>query len=416
MKVEIVTIGDELLIGQTIDTNSAYLGKQLNHLGLDVCWKSAVADKRERIIEGLELAESRADLIVVTGGLGPTKDDITKYTVCEYFDDTLEFNLEAYDNLKRLYASYGKLVLNDLNKKQADLPSKCKVMVNESGTASGMRFERNGKIFVFFPGVPYEVRHLTEARLIPFLQEREQDFYIIHLTVQTYGVPESELSIKLEHFEATLPEGIQLAYLPDFAKVKLRLTGKSENSVWLEENMNSNFNVLKMLVKEAIISEDDTDLLETVASILLSRGKTISTAESCTGGMIANNITNIAGSSAYFKGATIAYHNDVKMEELGVSEEVLQENGAVSEPVVIQMARAAREKYQTDFAISCSGIAGPGGGSERKPIGTVWLAVTDGYDTFTNVYHFKGNRLKVKEQTVYACLLSLYTNFLKNKE
>ncbi len=414
MIVEIITIGDELLIGQTIDTNSAFLGKHMNSLGHDVFWKSAVSDTKESIIDALSLAESRAELIIVTGGLGPTKDDITKYAVCDYFDDHLEFNLLAYENLVRLSASYGKLVLNDLNKKQADIPSKCTVMVNEVGTASGMKFERDGKIFVFFPGVPYEVHYLTEHRLIPYLREFKQDYFISHKTVLTYGVPESELSIKLEHFEATLPEGLQLAYLPDFAKVKLRLTGKGKDKIFIQQNMERNFNVLKMLVKEAIISEDDTEILEKIAELLQFSGKTISTAESCTGGLLAHTLTNVAGSSAFFKGATVAYHNDVKSNELGVLEEVLEENGAVSEPVVIQMAKAARLKYQSDFALATSGIAGPSGGSEQKPVGMVCLAVTNGYDTFTKVCHFKGNRLKVKEQSVFAALLLLYTNFLKN--
>ncbi len=416
MVVEIITIGDELLIGQTIDTNSAYLGKHLNLLGHDIFWKSAIADKKESILEALALAESRAELIIITGGLGPTKDDITKYAVCDYFDDYLEFNLLAYDNLVKLNAAHGKLILNDLNKKQADLPSKCEIMVNETGTASGMKFERDDKIFVFFPGVPYEVKYLTEHRLIPFLKEFKQDFFIEHKTVLTYGVPESELSMKLEHFEATLPEGFQLAYLPDFAKVKLRLTAKGKDKSFLKENMKRNFDVLKMMVKEAIISEDDTEILEKIVELLQIAGKTVSIAESCTGGLLAHTLTNVAGSSSFFKGGTIAYHNDVKSNELEVSEQVLEENGAVSEPVVIQMSKAARLKYQSDFGLATSGIAGPGGGSEHKPIGMVWLAVTDGYDTFTKVCHFKGNRLKVKEQSVFAALLLLYTNFLKNKD
>ncbi len=413
MVVEIITIGDELLIGQTIDTNSAFLGKKLNLLGHDIHWKSAIADKKESILEALKLAESRSELIIVTGGLGPTKDDITKYTVCDYFDDHLEFNNLAYENLVRLQASHGNLILNDLNKKQADLPSKCEVMVNEAGTASGMKFEQNGKIFIFFPGVPYEVKYLTEHRLIPYLKEFKQDYFIEHKSVLTYGIPESELSMKLEHFEATLPEGIQLAYLPDFAKVKLRLTAKGKEEKFLKDNMKRNFDVLKMLVKEAIISEDDTEILEKIAEQLLFSGKTISTAESCTGGLLANTLTNVAGSSNFFKGATVAYHNDVKSNELDVGSELIEENGAVSEPVVIQMAKSARLKYETDFALATSGIAGPSGGSEQKPVGMVWLAVTDGYDTFTKVCHFKGNRLKVKEQSVFAALLLLFSNFLK---
>ncbi len=416
MVVEIITIGDELLIGQTIDTNSAYLGKHLNLLGHDIFWKSAIADKKESIIQALKLAESRAELIIVTGGLGPTKDDITKYAVCDYFDDHLEFNNEAYENLIRSKAAHGKLILNHLNKKQADLPSKCDVMVNEAGTACGMKYEREGKIFVFFPGVPYEVHYLTEHRLIPFLKDFNQDYFIEHRTVLTYGVPESELSIKLEHFEATLPEGIQLAYLPDFAKVKLRLTAKGKDKNSLQDNMSRNFDVLKMLVKEAIISEDDTEILEKIADSLQFSGKTVATAESCTGGLLANTLTNVAGSSSFFKGATIAYHNDVKVNELDVKKSDIEENGAVSEPVVIQMAKAARIKYQTDFALSISGIAGPSGGSEQKPVGMVWLAVTNGYDTFTKVSHFKGDRLKVKEQSVFAALLLLYTHFLKKEK
>ncbi len=374
MKAEIITIGDELLIGQVIDTNSAWLGQSLSAIGITLYQRSACGDTKEQILDCLHDATKRSDIIILTGGLGPTKDDITKQTLCEFFNTSLIQNdkvLEWVNNIFRLR----KTPMLDINLQQAMVPENCEVLWNRSGTAPGMWFDVNNKIYISLPGVPFEMKTIFAEEAVPLLKQKFELPFIYHRTFQTCSIGESFLAEKIKHIEAALPSHIKLAYLPSVGAVRLRLSAYGTDKNLLEQEVATIANQFYETIGEYIFGEGDDSLPQVIGILLNSKEKTIATAESCTGGYIAHQITSIAGSSKYFTGSIVSYDNKIKQQELNVSNEILQQHGAVSEPCVIQMAQAIIEKFGVDYAIATSGIAGPDGGTEEKPVGTVWIAV-----------------------------------------
>lgn len=371
---EIITIGDELLIGQVIDTNSAWMGQKLNSIGVKVKQITSVSDDAEHIIAALTEARKRADLIFITGGLGPTKDDITKITLCRYFNTTLRFDEKSFEVITEIFKARGRGV-TDTNRKQAEVPSNCEVLLNKWGTAPGMWFDDEGKVFVSMPGVPYEMKGIMENEVLPRLIDRFKLPPIQHRTILTQGIGESNLSDLISSWEDKLPPYMKLAYLPSPGMVRLRITANGTDESALRTEMESEVQKLISIAGEYIYGFEEEKLESIVGNLLRQQGKTLSTAESCTGGYIAHKITTIPGSSDYYIGSVIAYANRIKEKFLDVDPKIFEVHGAVSEQAVTAMAEHVKEKFGTDYAIACSGIAGPGGGTEEKPVGTVWLAL-----------------------------------------
>ncbi len=394
----IITIGDEILIGQIVDTNSAWLGQELGKAGIRVNHRSSVGDNKEHIIQALNEAKKYADIIITTGGLGPTRDDITKHTFCEYFDTSLVLNEQVLEWVTRIF-SMRKLPMIESNKQQAMVPANCDVLFNKSGTAPGMWFENDGKIFISMPGVPFEMKNIFEQECMPRIRNKFVLPSIIHRTIQTSSIGESFLAKKIEAWENALPDHIFLAYLPSVGQVRLRLSGYGTNQSMLEKEMSAIIEDLYKIAGEFIFGEEDDSLQSVVGALLKEKGKTLSTAESCTGGYLAHLITSVPGSSSYYRGSIISYANDVKINELGVSEDILKTAGAVSEACVKQMAEGARKKLKTDYAIATSGVAGPDGGSPEKPVGTVWIAVSTPDQTIAAPYQMGDNRERTINRT-----------------
>ncbi len=404
MIAEIITIGDELLIGQVVDTNSAFIASRLNDAGIHVHQITSVSDKREHIIEALRNAAQKADIILMTGGLGPTNDDITKLTLCEYFNVGLRFDAEAYKDVEYVFKIRGREV-TEVNRRQADLPENCTALPNKNGTAPGMWFDVDGKIYISMPGVPYEMKALMEDEVIPKLQKQFTLPVIVHKNVLTVGIGESMLAEKIADWENSLAQvGIKLAYLPSIGMVRLRLSTRGADRSILEKTVQDKINVLKDLVGEYIYGYDNETLEEIVGKLLKENKQTISLAESCTGGYISHLITAVAGSSDYYKGSVIAYSYEIKTLELGVDETVLNSRGAVSQEVVEQMASAVRKKFNTDYSIAVSGIAGPGGGTPEKPVGMVWIAIATSEKVFSKKCQFANNRLRNIQMTANTAL------------
>jgi len=393
MQAELITIGDEILIGQTIDTNSAWMGKKLNALGIQVSQITSIRDERNAIKNALLAAEhSAANLVFITGGLGPTKDDITKHVLCEYFETYLERNEEVLEKIQSFFKERGREML-ETNNQQADLPKACTVLLNEMGTASGMWFERNNTIFVSMPGVPYEMKHLMSERVLPKVQETFPLPAIFHKTIMTEGIGESFLVELIQDWETSLiADEIKIAYLPSPGIVRVRLTAMGTALVPLQEKVLRKAQELHRLIPEYIFGEDDISMEEALAKLLIKNKKTISTAESCTGGYIAHLLTSKEGSSAYYLGGFVSYDNQVKIETLRVSKDSIEDEGAVSKTVVEQMANGARNLLKTDFSIATSGIAGPGGGTDEKPVGTVWIAIASEKGVVSKKFLFEKDR------------------------
>jgi nicotinamide-nucleotide amidase len=410
VNASIITIGDELLIGQTIDTNSAWMAQELNKIGVWVRRRVAVGDAWDDIWNALDEESKSSDIILITGGLGPTADDITKPLLCKYFGGKLVVNEEVLDHVKylfeKVYRRPGPLL--ERNMKQAEVPDLCTVLHNASGTAPGMWFEKDGKIFVSMPGVPNEMKGLMTNEVLPRIPEYFKLPIILHRTVFTMGTGESMIAEKIKDFENALPVHIRLAYLPGYGMVKLRLTAKGEDKEKLEKELDEKFSVLKELVTEWLVSDEDVSLAMVVQKILKEKNKTIGTAESCTGGYIAHLITTNSGSSVGYKGSIISYANDVKERVLGVSDKTLRSVGAVSEETVIQMVKGAVEKLQVDFVVATSGIMGPDGGTDEKPVGTVWIAAGNRDKIETVKLAFRFDRARNIEMTAHAAL-----NFLR---
>jgi len=391
MLVEIITIGDEILIGQVVDTNSAWLAEQLNLLGIKVKQITSVSDNEEHIITSLNEASKRADLILITGGLGPTKDDITKNTLCKYFNTKLVFNQDVYNHVEQFFI-HRNLPMLESNRLQAELPENCIILENKIGTAPGMWFTKKGKHFISMPGVPFEMKSIAQEVLFPMLKIRFKLPVILHRTILTYGIGESFLAEKIKDWENDLPENIKLAYLPSPEQMRLRMSIFGNDVIEMKQSLEEQEAKLEQLIEKYIFGYDKQSLPEILGNILLKKAKTISTAESCTGGNIARLLTSVPGSSAYFKGSVVAYSNEVKESILKVEAEALTQFGAVSEQVVTQMAQGVRKLLNTDFAIATSGIAGPDGGTDEKPVGTVWIAIASADKTLASKYIFSNQR------------------------
>jgi len=387
----IITIGDELLIGQVIDTNSAWMAQELNKNGIWVGHRVAVGDTREDIWQALDDESRRASIILITGGLGPTADDITKPLLAEYFGGRLVVDQGALDNVKKIFERLQRPMIAR-NLSQAEVPDNCTVIPNHRGTAPGMWFEKEGRIFVSMPGVPHEMKGMMTDTVIPALQQHFKFPFIAHRTLLTAGIGESFLADHIRVFEEALPPSIKLAYLPNYGMVRLRLTIQGNDATQLESLIQQQFDTLKGLVAEWMVTDEDISIQEAIGRLLKARGKTLGTAESCTGGHIAHLITTIPGSSGYFNGSVVSYANSVKEKVLGVGADTLAANGAVSEPTVEEMVKGAIRLLDVDYAIATSGIMGPGGGSPEKPVGTVWIAVGNRQRLLTQKFNFRFDR------------------------
>ncbi|MCX6235222.1 MAG: competence/damage-inducible protein A [Bacteroidetes bacterium] len=403
IKAEIITIGDELLIGQVVDTNSAWMASELNNIGVEVVQITSISDEKESIIKTLADATTRADIVLMTGGLGPTKDDITKAALCDYFHTTLRFDPVALENVTRLFCSRG-MEVTERNRKQAEVPANCTPVKNDIGTAPGMWFEDKGRIIVSMPGVPFEMKHMMSHYILPKVIQLQHDGIIIHKTIITQGIGESALCDMLTGWEETLPRHIHLAYLPQPGVIRLRLTAKGSNRERLSRDITEQVEKLKTIIPDYIFGYDDDTLEKIIGRILKEKKLTLSTAESCTGGYIAHLITSVPGSSDYYTGSVIAYSNVIKKKILGVSQKLLVRHGAVSEEVVTSMAVGVKKKFHTDFAIATSGIAGPDGGTPDKPVGTVWIAVATPDRVIAQRFRFGQHRESNIKRTAAAGL------------
>jgi nicotinamide-nucleotide amidase len=415
IKASIITIGDELLIGQVIDTNSAWIAQQLNKIGMWVHKRVAVGDVREEIWEVLDEESKVSNVILITGGLGPTADDITKPLLCDYFGGKMIMNEEVLAHVTHLFEHVFKrpMPLLESNRKQAEVPDVCTVLKNDAGTAPGMLFEKNGKIFISMPGVPHEMQFIMQNSVLPLLKNKFHLPFIDHRTLITMNVGESFLAERIKDFEKDLPANIKLAYLPNHGMVRLRLTAQGEKND-VEKSLQENFNTLKNLIDDVMVIDEDISFEMLLGRLLKQKNKTVATAESCTGGYIAHLITSIAGSSEYFKGSIVSYDNSIKKNVLHVDDITLNTVGAVSEETVEQMIEGVLSLMQTDYAVAVSGIMGPGGGSEEKPIGTVWIAVGNKNKIETKKFKFRFNRKRNIELTAVNALYLLCEFIKKN--
>lgn len=410
INASIITIGDELLIGQTIDTNSAFIAQELNKTGIWVHRRVAVGDVYDDIWEALDQEGSRSDIVIITGGLGPTADDITKPLLCKYFGGKLVTNEKVLEHVKylfeKVYRRPGPIL--EVNLKQAEVPDVCTVLHNARGTAPGMLFRKEGKFFFSLPGVPHEMKGLMITGIIPLLLREFQMPAILHKTAFTAGQGESMLANMLKDFEPALPENIKLAYLPNYGMVRLRLTVRADNREAAEKLVAPYFEQLQEIVKDYLVSNEDEGLETVVGKILKAKNKTMGTAESCTGGYIAHLVTSIPGSSGYYKGSIISYDNEIKEQVLGVKKETLSRYGAVSEETVMEMVKGALGQLNTDYALAVSGIMGPDGGTAEKPVGTVWIAAGNRDKTDTLKLNLRFDRKRNIEMTAMNAL-----NFLR---
>lgn len=406
VKVEIITIGDEILIGQIVDTNSAWMSVELNKAGFEIVQITSVHDDAAHIVASLDLALERADVVLFTGGIGPTKDDITKQTLSRYFGMQLVFNDEVYKNIEQVLVNRSRAV-NELTRTQAFVPDGCTVIQNRVGTAPVTWFEKNGKVIVSMPGVPNEMKHIMSTEVIPRLSQRYKTPTIIHKNVIVQGYPESALAMKIADWENALPADIHLAYLPNYGIIKLRLSGVSEDPLALEFSINQQIAGLTEMLADAIVAYDDTPVEEMIGNLLTAKGMTLSTAESCTGGFIAHKITTVPGSSKYFKGSVVSYSNEVKVNVLNVLSDDIQLYGAVSRQVVEQMADNVRRLLKTDYALATSGIAGPDGGTAEKPVGLVWISVSSPKGVVSREFKFGNVRIQNIERTAQTAMLML---------
>jgi nicotinamide-nucleotide amidase len=391
MHIEIVTIGNELLLGLTQDTNSSWLAQKLNGFGLQVSRITSVADSRKAILEILSETDARADIIIMTGGLGPTSDDITKPVLCEFFKTRLVFNNEIYEHIKSLLIGRN-CEINEHNRKQAEVPESAAILHNDEGTAPGLWFEKGKKIFISLPGVPFEMKSLISNRVIPELRKRFAFPAVYYKTLVTQGSFEAQLAERLKDFEDELPGNISFAYIPSPGIIRLRLGTSGENPEVVKRNVEQQILRLQKIIPEYIVGYDNDTLQVIIGNMLNYRQQTLSVSESCTGGMISSLITSVPGSSAWFKGGLVAYSNEIKRDQLAVDKSVIDRYGAVSRNVVEDMAINTRLLFDTHYSVAVSGIAGPGGGSDEKPVGTTWIAVSSRNITRAEEFRFGDNR------------------------
>jgi nicotinamide-nucleotide amidase len=412
MKAEIITIGDELLIGQVVDTNSAWMGEVLNQIGIKINRITSISDNREEIISTLKEASQRAKLILITGGLGPTNDDITKKTLADFFGVSMRFDEKAFEDVVHLFSIRGREV-SAINRMQAEVPENCITLYNKVGTAPGMWFDEKDVVYVSMPGVPYEMKYLMENEVIPRVKERFKTPYIVHSTILTFGIGESFLAEKIAAFENALPDNIKLAYLPSAGSVRLRLSGSGENEQELNTMVSQLTTTLSDLIPEFIYGYDKDELPKVVGDMLKSKGLTLATAESCSGGFMAHLITSIPGSSAYYMGSSVTYSNESKTQLLNIPPSLIEQHGAVSEPVVLAMVESVKKLFNVDCAIATTGVAGPGGGTPEKPVGTVWVGVSTPFETKTYLLKLGDNRLRTIEVAALSGLNLLRKTLLK---
>jgi len=403
---EIITIGDEILIGQIVDTNSAWIGKELNDIGIKVYQITSVQDNEDHILQAFSNAEDRVDLIIVTGGLGPTKDDITKKTMCKYFDCDLITDTHVLEDITKLFAQMGR-EMNDVQKGQALVPRVAKAIRNENGTAPGIWIEKQNKIFISMPGVPYEMKGIMNNSVLPMLQDYFETPAIVHKTILTQGVGETIIAEKIKDFENELPTHIKLAYLPSVGSVRLRLSAFGKNKNELQNEIDALLISLMKEIEKYVFGFDEDTLEKVIGELLKKDNSTIAIAESCTGGYISHLITKVPGSSDYLKGSVVSYANEIKIRILGVEHKSISENGAVSQQVVEQMAANVLKKFDVDYSIATSGIAGPTGGSVEKPVGTVWIAVASKDKVVSQMYLMGNNRERTIERTSLTALMML---------
>ncbi|NOX47088.1 MAG: competence/damage-inducible protein A [Chlorobi bacterium] len=403
MKAEIISIGDELLIGQVVNTNASWMAEQLNMAGIKVNCILAISDQKEQILETLRMASKRSDVLLLTGGLGPTKDDITKKTVCEFYGSKLVFDEDVFKDVKSIFGKRG-FVVSEVNRMQAEVPDNCTPIHNKNGTAPGLWFEKDNTILVSMPGVPFEMKAMMEGFIIPELSERFELPSLLNKTVLTHGVGESSLAAIIEDWENGLPGNIKLAYLPQPGIVRLRLSGTGKDKADLQSQIDKEVSKLHGLIPDLIFGYDRDTMEEVIGGLLGARKATLGTAESCTGGYIAHLITSVAGSSGYFEGSVVSYSNSVKEKTLEVSSKTLEEFGAVSEQVVLEMARGAKKRLNVDYAIAVSGIAGPSGGTDEKPVGTTWIAIATPEKTFAKRFRFGEHRGRNIRRAALAAL------------
>jgi nicotinamide-nucleotide amidase len=405
--VEIITIGDELLIGQVVDTNSAWMGQKLNLAGFDVLRITSVSDRKEEIEEALLGAAKRAKVVLMTGGLGPTRDDITKKTLCDFFDTQLVFNEDVYSDIKAFLIGRVKNI-NNLNREQAMVPQKCDVIRNGMGTAPIMWFDYNDSVVVAMPGVPAEMKQVMTGSIIPRLRSKYKPGHIIHKTLLVHNIPEAELSEMLTDWENQLPDDIKLAYLPAPGRIRLRLSARGDEAEVLTKRIQTAVDGVIPIIGGNVYGEEDLSASEIFADFFKKTGKTLSLAESCSGGFLAHLVTSMPGSSDYFKGSLVAYSNEMKQKFLGVCKVDIEQYGAVSEQVVSQMALGACKITGSDYAIATSGIAGPGGGTDEKPVGTVWMAWAGPHEKVrSKMFRFGKNRERNIQRTSETALVEL---------
>ena len=407
MQAEIITVGDELLIGQVVDTNSAWLGQVLNKYNIKIKRIHSISDDAQEIKSCLANCLERSELIIITGGLGPTKDDITKKTLAEFFNSDMVINQSVLAQLETYFKNRGRQML-EINQMQAEVPSVCRVLTNALGTAPGMWFDSNNKVVISLPGVPFEMKHIFEHEALPLIAQQFKMPAFVHRTLVSFNVPESLLAKQIEDIEDSLPQQIKLAYLPSLNTVRLRLSGSAlDNDDNIVQLLDHYVQLIKDRMGKAIVSDQDETLSQTVFNQLSQLNQTLSVAESCTGGYISHQLTQIPGASKVFVGSVISYSNSVKHHQLGVESTLFETVGAVSEQVVTQMVTGVRERLQTDYAIAISGIAGPEGGSEDKPVGTVFIGVSSAKSHVVNRFHFSGNRMQIIERSNNMALAML---------
>ena len=405
MKATIVTIGDEILIGQIVDTNSAFIAKSLDRIGVEINEMLSISDNQQHILDTLSQLQNKVDLVIITGGLGPTKDDITKKTLCDYFEDTLVVNIEVEAHVTQLIEGFYKRPISQINKDQALVPSQCIVLKNQFGTAPGMWMKKENTVFISLPGVPFEMKDIVESVIIPKIIEEYKRPYIIHKTILTYGQGESLVAERIENWENNLPEFIKLAYLPSPGRVRLRLSARGVNKAILEAAIEENVKSLDAIIHDIIVGFEEEETIEVVVGKILSeQQKTIATAESCTGGKIAEILSSVSGSSKYYKGSVVCYATEVKVDVLGISEELIKEHSVVSFEVAKTMAIAIKKLMKTDYAIATTGNAGPSKGDSKAEIGTVFIALATPNDVIVEEFNFGQPREKVIDRAVNKSL------------
>jgi nicotinamide-nucleotide amidase len=414
MKATIITIGDEILIGQIVDTNSAFIAKSLDKIGVEINEMISISDDKNHILDTFAKLQNKVEIVLITGGLGPTKDDVTKKTFCDYFQDELVVNDKVLKHVTELIEGVFKRPINQMNKDQALVPSKCTVLHNAVGTAPGMWMKKENTVFVSLPGVPYEMKYLVENEIIPKVVEEYERPYIIHKTILTHGQGESLVAERIEEWENSLPAFLKLAYLPAVGRVRLRLSARGKDKAFLEKALEDYVNSLAAIINDIIVGFEEEDTIEVVLGALLSKQqKTIATAESCTGGSIASLFSSVAGSSAYFRGSVVSYATEVKMELLKISDELINEFSVVSAEVASAMALSVKQLMKSDYAIATTGNAGPSKGDSNAEIGTVFIAIATPSSLIVEEFNFGQPREKVIDRAVYKSLEMLHKEILK---